>query len=506
MGYNVSTNAGFLRHNPGAANIKFGSLVAVFKTPNTLAAAWNVFELGLTTGPASLFAMATTASAQLTWQQGAFSYPSTSTLSTSTWYLAVVTKATGSVNPKLHFFKLDGANNSWVHETAAGTQADTGSTPSQVQFFRRGNVTTNTNNLIVIQMAAVYSRELSDNEIESLLGGRNSWLAQGPVALWDFSGVFNVVPDLSGGGATFGTQSGLQANNNAIPGWRGIGPKLKRRRGNLSSGTAIFKIRNDALGLTDTRVNAQVKYRVKTDTLGLTDATRPKPQAKVRVRSDALGMTDTRITTEGKNRVRTDAMGLTDGNVKTSGKFRTQTDTMGLTDTSRPHVSGLVRTITDALGLTDTFPRWRARYKTITDPMGLTDTRVNIQTKTRVRTDNLGLTDNRVQAQQKYRVQNNSMGLTDTRVIRKDIYKVKTDTMGLTDTHTHNTGIVRVVTDMLGITDSGLGGIIAIVYNPLGLRIHIANVANWFFGDRPRAVRGKGIDNNDDITDDPDVL
>jgi hypothetical protein len=114
-----------------------------------------------------------------------------STVTTSKWYVIVITKATGTVNPRGHMF--DFGAGTWVHENMGGTLADasgTGATQHGVFGDSAGSESGAFDGQFLAQ-AAWKSRAMTDSEVERL--PRGLWDIWSPDMLIEFpSGRDNV--------------------------------------------------------------------------------------------------------------------------------------------------------------------------------------------------------------------------------------------------------------------------------------------------------------------------
>lgn len=148
------------------------------------------------------------------------------------------------------------------------------------------------------------------------------------------------------------------------------------------AGTNITRQIDDAEGLTDSSANQIIDIgEVDADNLGLTDVITVSVSP---VYGDALGLTDSIVQALTQSRIVGDSLGLTDA--ITVAASVVYTDNLGLTDAM---VIAVLPVFAESEGLTDTITLIQSN--TYGDSLGLTDASSSIVSKPF--TDNLGLTD-----------------------------------------------------------------------------------------------------------------
>ncbi len=180
----------------GATNFVMGpgTVAAVFKTPATLVLG-NLFSSGATGAVSWAMAIDTAGKPRLATNNTNVTAGATA-LAVSKWYLVAMSKATGTVTPRIHIY--DYAAVTWVHENAGGTLADS-STPitrcaigvgaSGAAGFWDGD----------IAAVAIWNVVLTDTQAEALL----LFLPAVSKGLWRLNQDVTTenVLDMSGGGA-----------------------------------------------------------------------------------------------------------------------------------------------------------------------------------------------------------------------------------------------------------------------------------------------------------------
>jgi hypothetical protein len=121
------------------------------------------------------------------------------------WQLLAVTKASGSAKPRFHIYSY--TTKTWVHRNASEEMPNGGSvTGGRIRLAGSGSEE--------YAAAALYSRVLSDEEVEDLTTSYEEWLELEPTGMWLLNqpDVTKPVLDETGGGAneifgeTFGTE------------------------------------------------------------------------------------------------------------------------------------------------------------------------------------------------------------------------------------------------------------------------------------------------------------
>jgi hypothetical protein len=116
--------------------------------------------------------------------------------------ILVASKATGAVNPRVHFYRFD--TGVWVHEDAA-TAVGNGANVTGGQIWH-GTLDASTNTLDgKLAVTGLWGSVLSDANVEALETGRATqrWMDLAPLGLWDFNQGSTAIPvrDVTGGGA-----------------------------------------------------------------------------------------------------------------------------------------------------------------------------------------------------------------------------------------------------------------------------------------------------------------
>lgn len=217
------------RHFTGASSesITFsaGNLAALDGGPQTIAAIWYP---DTTTTHSLMVALNGSNSGVWNWNpysdghlyytvEGAFKdSPASCDYVATEWQLSAVSKADGISAPRFHRYRY--ASQTWAHadNTSIGD-----ATNGPVASFKLGALTGSDWLNGDLAIAAVWSRVLSDGELEALPNTLAAWQASTPAALWALnqSSTAQSVLDLSGGGADQTAISGTTVSSNQVPGF-----------------------------------------------------------------------------------------------------------------------------------------------------------------------------------------------------------------------------------------------------------------------------------------------
>jgi hypothetical protein len=161
-----------------------------------------------------------------------FRQGSTDITTTNSWWLVAVSKATGTVTPRIHYynFSTDGARSAGTtsHENASGTLGNPNSTAGGTMRWGEYNDIDDAN--IYLGTAAVWDVDIGDAGFNSIIsaGLKTSSLYNGttnPVALWEFNQANATDPVLDLVGFAHSTGTGGAINGTTIdtgndpPGW-----------------------------------------------------------------------------------------------------------------------------------------------------------------------------------------------------------------------------------------------------------------------------------------------
>src|SRR5688572_6807751 len=136
------------------------------------------------------------------------------------WLLVGVTKPTGTSVYRLHKYTF--STKVWIHADAGfGVATGASAAGGTVRFGEWQDVDDFAG---WMQRAAMWSRELTDAEVEMLASGLGGWFATRPAGLWDFSqaATGQALRDLTGGGADQTTIAGTTVDKDQLvsePGW-----------------------------------------------------------------------------------------------------------------------------------------------------------------------------------------------------------------------------------------------------------------------------------------------
>jgi hypothetical protein len=134
------------------------------------------------------------------------------------WYLIASTKATGTVQPRMHVYRY--STDTWTHTNGATALANSGLPATSGAFgIRVWNTTLPMNGDIAV--AGVWDVVLTDAQTESLPFDLPAWYQVQPRGLWllDQAAVTMPVNDVSGGGANESSRTGTTVSVNSVPVW-----------------------------------------------------------------------------------------------------------------------------------------------------------------------------------------------------------------------------------------------------------------------------------------------
>lgn len=166
----------------GGTDFPFGTMVAVLERDNT---SWASIMANHSASEAGVVGMLFNSGNQLAWfdQNSLKTAAGISTVTNATgWVLVAVTKATGTVAPRLHRYAFD--TGTWQHADATGTVSNRAA-QAHVRIGQIDNSDFFNGRMAVLaQWASVV---LSDAQLESLITGfaRTDWLALSPTMLVD---------------------------------------------------------------------------------------------------------------------------------------------------------------------------------------------------------------------------------------------------------------------------------------------------------------------------------
>lgn len=130
------------------------------------------------------------------------------------WVLVAGGKATGTTTPRFHKYVY--STNAWTHENGGGTLANASGTVNNVRFGEWEGVDDFGGDIAAV---AMWKRNLSDAEVETLPHSVMAWHATAPTAFWlfDQSLTTQAVIDLTGGGANQSSLTGTTVSTNSTP-------------------------------------------------------------------------------------------------------------------------------------------------------------------------------------------------------------------------------------------------------------------------------------------------
>lgn len=139
--------------------------------------------------------------------------------STTTWYLILFTKATGTATPRAHIYNY--STNAWTHENFDGTLTNWTSIGASgtIRFGEWEDVDDFQGDLACAGIWSGIAFTDAKCEAMGLQFDLMSWFASTPSALWlfDQQAVGQLLRDLTGGGANQSTIAGTSLSANSVP-------------------------------------------------------------------------------------------------------------------------------------------------------------------------------------------------------------------------------------------------------------------------------------------------
>lgn len=147
----------------------------------------------------------------------------TAVLAADGWVLVAVTKASGSVAPRYHFYKW--LTNTWTHENSSTSVVDPPSAPTGV--YHLGNY----NNIFLLDgsmlIAGVWDRVLSDVEIQTLKDGQKAWFDAAPKEAWRLNSASSISSFAPSAASVESSRVGTTLDTlNSPPLWSDLVPDL----------------------------------------------------------------------------------------------------------------------------------------------------------------------------------------------------------------------------------------------------------------------------------------
>jgi hypothetical protein len=203
----------------GVSGFTFGTLAVIVRRGAT--AAWHSL-IGLNNSSGLVQASLEFNDTDfLCWANQSVSPRTTTTfVSTTTWYCIIVTKATGTVSPRFHWYNY--TTNAWTHQDpfSASTAANAGSLSGGTVRFGEWEDTDDFTGDIALG-AAWSGVTFTDAQLEAmgLPFSLSNWHAAAPSGLWilDQSATGQKVVDLTGGGANESAIGGTSVSANSVP-------------------------------------------------------------------------------------------------------------------------------------------------------------------------------------------------------------------------------------------------------------------------------------------------
>lgn len=190
------------------------SVAAIFR-PNSTPGLANAIISLFTSGEAQRFTLIQDTANKIGVEVNATLRTSTTTLTVGDWVFVAVTKATGTVTPRCHFYKY--ASAAWTHENASGTIANIGLALDRIRFGIYGGVTFCNGD---IECVGLWNgTELTDAQIEQLPFSLQTWPTLSPTGLWlfDQGDVGQAIYDRTGGGANEVSRTETTVATTSVP-------------------------------------------------------------------------------------------------------------------------------------------------------------------------------------------------------------------------------------------------------------------------------------------------
>ena len=223
----VTANADKVVTALGNTGYVFGpGTLAVICRPTTMpgtSISWAILSLGASTAARVNLLVVTDAASRKLWgwskdASGVATSAIANQITAGNWYVIAVTKDTGTVAPRFHFYDI--AANTWIHNNSPNTSANSTAAVTQANIGSTATATVGFDGDIAV--GACWDVVLTDVQCEALFGPIQNWYAPAvPKAMWllDQNDTAINVNDITGGGADQTSLSGTTVSTASVPGW-----------------------------------------------------------------------------------------------------------------------------------------------------------------------------------------------------------------------------------------------------------------------------------------------
>lgn len=231
----------------GANGFAFGpgTLAALGRlNSHTTAASW----IGAGAGTSAMWAFFYSNTFLIGLRCDTVTFGNSTTLTDGKWYIVAVTKATGNVAPRAHWFDI--ATNTWSHENCTGTMNNSSVPTTETTVgFRNGSAGTYDGD---IAWVASWDVEHTDAEIERFAAGIMALFAKAApkcLIMLDQDSTSQKIRDMTGNGADETTRTGTSLASASVPMWTPGGEiYLSRRLPDTTGLTPSSVVHTRALG------------------------------------------------------------------------------------------------------------------------------------------------------------------------------------------------------------------------------------------------------------------
>lgn len=247
-------------------------------------------------------------------------------------------------------------------------------------------------------------------------------------------------------------------------------------------GSALIKLANEALGLTEGALHFLGLRRLKPEALGLTEIT-PRAGVWVRLKTEALGLTEVAQRAASFVRLRAEALGITETVTRTLGRVRVMAEALGLTESTRL-LRGLARVRAEAIGLAETVGHIGGIVRSKAEALGITESLTHLTGLLRQRTEALGITEAPRRLLALVRIQADLLGITESVRRLASFIRTRTETLGLGEAVLRAAAFVRAQSEAIGLTEQPRRALALIrsVLATLGIGEAVRSVLNSLIG------------------------
>jgi hypothetical protein len=388
------------------------------------------------------------------------------------WSLVVVTKASGSVAPRIHKYPLSTAT--WTRANAANAMVDQTMVSTDRLAFGKDESTNR--NAMRLAASAIWTVGMSDAQVSAL--ATNLWTgdwynhaAGTPVTLWQFNqgSTAVAVADLTGGGATETAISGTTVvTGDDPPGWTfGIVPSSGTTFGDGTFGDGTFGIRTssgpaslsrstaDTVTISDSLVRSALGFaRTTADTVAVSDSV-ARIAADPRTTADTVTVSDSLVRSAlTRARSTADTVAVSDSLTRAFAAPRTTADTITVSD-SLVGVPSTARTTADTVTVSDSLTRAAlSRARATSDTVTISDSLSGVGARARTTADTVTVSDAVARALSDPRTTADTVTVSDSVTRTSTRPRTTADTVAVSDAVSRAVTEPRTTSDTITVSDA----------------------------------------------------